>query len=171
MISSGNQEAISQCFLKAIAASADVATNFHPQDINSEDGVLSKRVTLQNGSSIDVSVSFQLKTVFSSTNYHYDENHNLIYNLKAKNYQDLILNATHPRMLAVLVLPSNEEDWVRVSIEELVMKQRMYWVCLTGYPPTTNPESISVKLPADHILNSTELLRIMQMAGENGSLS
>lgn len=59
--------------------------------------------------------------------------------LKRKNYNDLILTDVFaPRILVLVILPVNIEEWVTLSPEQFVLRRCGYWLSLAGQPQTDN---------------------------------
>ena len=53
--------------------------------------------------------------------------------LKQRNYELLRMDTSHPRLLVVLDLPKNEDKWLTITENELVMRRRTYWFSLNPY--------------------------------------
>jgi hypothetical protein len=68
------------------------------------------------------------------------------YFLKLKNYEDLTAYCAVPKILIVLCLPKNEEEWVHHSVDHLILRKCAYWLSLKGAPPTTNESGETVHL-------------------------
>ena len=89
-------------------------------------------LTVSSRSSRRASVSFQLKCT-SSPDWDGDA---LKYQLKAKNYNDLVAQRQVPLLLLVMELPPNPEDWLSISQEQLVLKRCAWWFSIIGQPET-----------------------------------
>ncbi len=65
-----------------------------------------------------------------------DKNH-IKYDLKSKNFNDLIetRDAPFPLILILFILPEKKEDWLQISNEKLITKKCAYW-----YLPDENEE-------------------------------
>jgi hypothetical protein len=59
---------------------------------------------------------------------------------------------TH-RILVVLFLPKNAEEWLSHSEDELVLRRCAYWVSLRGAPATSNSSGVTVKLPKKQLFD------------------
>jgi hypothetical protein len=84
------------------------------------------------------------------------------YPLKLKNYDDLILNnyAT-PRILVVVIVPENLQNWLKQTEEELCLRHCGYWLSLRGMPSTTNTTNITVTIPKINQFTVAALQSIM----------
>ncbi|TWT95369.1 hypothetical protein Pla108_35170 [Botrimarina colliarenosi] len=68
--------------------------------------------------------------------------------LPVKNYRDLKpTNIAISRILIVLVVPEEINDWAICSAANLELRYSAYWVNLYGEPDTPNTSTISVTLP------------------------
>jgi len=56
------------------------------------------------------------------------------YPVRIKNYRDLIINSQVPRLLVVVLVPENLENWLQQSEDEMCMRYCAYWVSLRGQP-------------------------------------
>jgi hypothetical protein len=66
-----------------------------------------------------------------------------------------------PRMLVVLLLPDNAEDWLRHSEDGLLAQRCAYWVSLRGAPDSENAESQTVYVPRRQLLSPESLTGLM----------
>lgn len=70
------------------------------------------------------------------------------YPLRVKDYNHLILASRIPRLLVVLEIPKDPDDWLDCNPEHLLLNATATWVKLTGkYGPTTNTSTVSIELP------------------------
>ena len=90
----------------------------------------------------------------------------ITYCLKAKNYNDLQRGSTIPRILALLVLPSDENEWISWSIDQLLIRKCMYWVDLKKYPQSNNTSEVSLAIPKSNTLSAESLMAIMKNVAE-----
>jgi Domain of unknown function (DUF4365) len=93
----------------------------------------------------------------------------LTFALSLKNYEELGTTTLVPRILVVVALPNNSDDWLSVTEAELSLRRCGYWLSLSGYPPTQNTTSVTVKLPRTQIFNVQQLSELMSRA-EKGPL-
>lgn len=88
--------------------------------------------------------------------------------LKAKNYMDLCPPAGEfqvPRILIVVVVPTNLNDWTTDTPESLVLRYRAFWLCLHGLPTTTNHTSVTVTIPIANAFTKQALIDMMNRVG------
>jgi hypothetical protein len=161
MARTAQQECFGDAFLLAVAGVAGCAVSFRRPDDDSIDWTLSCRLPLRP--KIDV----QMKT-WTGDNGLGDTIH---YPLKRKNYDDLILtDLLVPRILVLILVPSDIEEWLEQSANQLALRRCGYWVSLEGHTPTDNITSVTVSLPRDNVLTVDSLQRMMRQINARGSL-
>jgi hypothetical protein len=94
----------------------------------------------------------------------------LVFPLSIKNYNDLRLVTRTPRLLIVVLLPTNEKDWLVHSEDELRMRHCGYWLSLVDLPATTNTTSISVNIPRTQVFDTAQLRALMGRANREEPL-
>lgn len=108
-------------------------------------------------------LDFQLK---STVNAEVKDNE-IIYDLRAKNYSDLIDEEIGtPRILILYSMPSESDVWLENNQNNLILRNGAWWVSLRGYPDVDNRESVRIKIPVENLLSVTELKRMMQYVKE-----
>ncbi|MGL4553112.1 MAG: DUF4365 domain-containing protein [Gemmataceae bacterium] len=65
------------------------------------------------------------------------------------------------RLLVVLFLPPDHDDWLRHSEDALVARRCAYWVSLRGAPASTNEATVTVYLPRSQFLSVGALTAVM----------
>lgn len=160
-ISTKNQEEISICYFSAIAAKSNTTFNINRRDEDSSDATVTKTILLSDGTKVFASLFFQIKSVYSKRNYFWNRDGNLVYKLNVKNYRDLITPSATPRFLVVMILPENNEDWVNVTIDQMILKKCMYYVSLSGLSPTESQSTVDVVLPKENIFNCNSLENLL----------
>lgn len=156
------KENLSLAYIRVIAAKAGVNISI-PEDDYGIDLQFREVITLnrngetrivENGISIDV----QLKC---SHDTDVQEDH-LIYDLEAKNYNDLICEANTPRILILFKVPRNEEDWITQDDDKLLLRHCAYWHSFSGNESTRNSSSIRVKIPLRQKFSPDALINLFQ---------
>ena len=138
------KEKISLSYLKTICAIQGITVNENTDDEDGIDVSLSKVIKLSSCIPYNAKIDVQLK---SSSNGYTEQKNHYAYPLKIKNYNDLRADAAVKSYLFFLVLPSDEQEWVKHSVEELVVKKCMFWVDLANMPETNNTSSITIHVP------------------------
>ena len=93
------------------------------------------------------------------------------FELKKKNYEDLVERSLCPSILAVYLMPKDISQWVQHCEDSLITKHCAIWHNLCGNPPVCNKTSRTVHLRQSNILSPdsiTGLLRRVARAEELG---
>lgn len=97
--------------------------------------------------------------------------HELRFPLGKRNYDDLRLeDILVPRILIVVIVPDEIEEWIEQTEDQLVIRKCGYWVSLRGLPSTTNSTAVTVSLPRTNIFTPATLTDIMQKIHNEESL-
>lgn len=163
------KEDLSICYLKTIAAVNGVALEQNYHDEDSTDVVIKKFLELEGGLKFNSQISVQLKSTSSLSQYSIGENE-ITYKLKVKNYNDLCAVSAMPSMLALFILPENSDEWVGWNEEELILKGQMFWLGLQNNEPSSNTESVSVKIPKSNRLSKESIGALLIKAAKEGCL-
>ncbi len=98
------------------------------------------------------------------------DNGKILYDLKVKNYNDLRNdNVLVPRILILVIVPPDIEDWLHQSDSELTMYRCGYWVSLRGQSETDNTNTIRVGLPRTQLFSVASLRSIMDTIAGGGA--
>src|SRR5262245_7998967 len=106
---SHRQEALSKAYVRAVAAKAGVICSEPEQDYGIDMCLRAVRMRGDRHADAGGQVDLQLK----STTRAAVEADKIVYDLEMKNYDDLRQGGVNcPRILVVLVLPEDEEQWL-----------------------------------------------------------
>lgn len=153
-------ELLSLTYVRAVAASAGFQVNTPVPDVDSVDGVISS--TTNRRPKIDFQAKATTQDMLRNGAVHFP--------LSVKNYNDLRADTLSPRILIVLIMPSNPQDWTVQTDEELCMRHCAYWHSLEGEPETSNARSVTVHLPTNNILSVNQLTGLMERVNRGESL-
>jgi hypothetical protein len=139
------EESLSRAYVFAVAGRAGVLLGGTVKDYGC-DGTFHEVVVLggkrmQGGFSID----FQLKASKNCTL----DNNDVVYDLDAETHRKLIFRKQQggtPIVLIVLVLPSETDDWLVHSEDQLLIKQCCYW-CVVDGVATANKNTVRIRIP------------------------
>ena len=109
----------------------------------------------------------------ATKNFEINDTH-VKYQLKNKNYNDLAqnMNGGTKRILIVLLLPENKQEWLSQDVDSLIIKKCAYWLCLEGMPLKENEESATtIQIPKQHIFSVDNLNIIMAQIQSRGDLN
>lgn len=155
------KEDISISYISALCAYAGIAYEINRHDDDSTDGTLKKRIILGGNRKFDAELRIQLKCTSSLTQYT-DKGDCITYKLKVKNYNDLCVPATTPIILGLLVLPEEENEWIKWSSEELLIRGCMYWAEFSSESESQNSGTVSVKINKNNVINSETLHEMLE---------
>lgn len=153
-------EDLSVSYISALCAYSGITYDTIRHDEDSTDGILKKEIKLENNQRYQAQLRVQLKSTYSSFQYKEDDN-KITYRLRAKNYNDLCAHSTTPIILCLLILPSDENEWIKWSEKELLLRGRMYWKSLSHEPESTNKDSISISIDKTNVVNNSTLCEIL----------
>lgn len=149
------QEALSRVYAKAVAARAGYATSVPDPD---RDGV---DLRVHAGGAMRPALDLQLK---ATTSLGEPRDKHLPFPLKRRNYDLLIEETQTPRLLVVLDLPKDENQWVTLTRTELVLRRCAYWLNLRGREETTNRSTVTVARPTANLFDVRSLRALMEQS-------
>ena len=156
LLTSADQKAsLSVVYAKAVAARAGYVTSVPDLD---RDGV---DLRIEAGGAMRPALDLQLKATARPAG---TTGGSLSFALKRRNYDLLRVNTQTPRILVVLMLPSNRNRWMTITREELVLRRSAYWLSLRGGEETMNRSSLTVRLPVANLFDVDGLRRLMEQS-------
>ena len=146
-------------YITALCAAIGASFELQRDDEDSTDGIIKKRIDIEN-MFFDASIRIQLKCTSSASQFtEYDDY--ISYKLKVKNYNDMCTPATIPIILGLLILPEDDNTWIKWSTEELLIKGCMYWADFSHCKKSDNKENITVKLQKNNVLNQQTIYSVL----------
>ena len=150
---------LSYAYLHAVASHAGVACSLggRHEDNNGIDATLTAWGPFTNGGYLtEVTIKVQLKATIAVPA---DDGTNLSYFLHGVNRYDDLRTETvsNARILIVLFLPTNAEEWLNHSADQLALRRCAYWQSLRGAPQTSNGSGATVKLPKNQMFSAQTL--------------
>ena len=155
------KELLSRVYAHAVAARAGYVTALYDFD---RDGI---DLRIQAGGDMRPALEFQLKATINLGQP--DTDGCFRFRLKSRNYNLLRIPTQTPRLLVVLDLPKDPEQWMTLTENELVLRRRSYWLNLIGYEETTNTSDVTVRIPATNIFDVDRLRDLMEQS-RNGRI-
>ena len=103
----------------------------------------------------EIDIKIQLKATIIEP---VEQNGYYSYSLKKSHYDTLRkVRLVSARLLVVMYLPPNFDEWLDHNHDRLALQRCAYWVSLRGAAPSANPSSQTVYLPTNQPLNSGAL--------------
>lgn len=151
------KEQFSNAYLQAVAPVAGYWLTKPPVDDDSVDWIVGGRGA--GGTLRRPRVEVQLKCTARDILYQHD----LRFPLSRKNYDDLRdPDLTLPRLLVVVLVPEQIDDWLAQTEAALVLRVCGYWVSLRGAPPRSSASTnVTVRIPRAQILDVAALQTLM----------
>ena len=150
---------MSKAYAYSVAAMAGYVTAEHDYD---RDGI---DLIIQAGGDMRPAIGFQLK---ATVNLGDPVDGDFRFPLKIDNYNKLRIPTQTPRLLVVLDLPREQERWMTITTEELVLRRRAYWVDLKGCEESDNRFSITVRIPSENLFDVDSLKSLMEQSRQGG---
>lgn len=153
------QEGLSRACIQAIAARAGFSLS-KPESDYGVDGTFNE-VTIRHGRRFQAGfcLHFQLK---ASTQWQQVRD-DIVYDLEAKTYNDLIAmqtNSAIPCILILLTLPKEQERWLECSSTRVTIGGGCYWYYPSGLP-TTNKQSQRINIPRQQLLTPESVIALL----------
>ena len=149
------EERLSMAYAHAVAARAGYITAVYDLD---RDGV---DLRIQAGGSMRPALELQLK---ATINLGAPRNGMFHYRLPARNHNLLCIPTQTPRLLVVLDLPRDHQQWMTVTASEMVLRNRAFWMSLSGCNETSNDASITIQIPVENLFNVPNLQALMDQS-------
>jgi Domain of unknown function (DUF4365) len=148
------QEALSRAYAHAVAAAAGYVVSMKDFDRDSID------MTFEAGGSFRPKIDAQLK---ATTNLP-SRNGCFHYPCPIRNYNHLRISTQTPRILVILYLPPEQDDWIKLTAEKLIMRNCAYWVSLLNATETENTTTVTINIPHKNQFDHVELKRLMELS-------
>ncbi len=147
-------EQFSLAYIRAVAATAGYQVIRPEPDVDSVDGVL--MASFGRRPRIEFQAKATARDILRADSLHFP--------IPVKNYNDLRADTRTPRILIVVLVPQEEDQWVNQTTNELCLRHCGYWLSLEGRPAVPNISSVSVAIPVANIFNGAQLCDLMTKA-------
>lgn len=84
------------------------------------------------------------------------------YDLRVRNYNDLIRPTLIPGVLVLFLLPEDPELWLTWTEQALTLRRSASWLSLHGRPPTTSEASVRVHLTRSQVFDGAALRGLLE---------
>ena len=149
------EELLSKAYAHAVAARAGFVTAVYEKD---RDGI---DLRIQAGGDMRPALELQLK---ATVNLHDVGDNRVAFPLPRRNYDLLRIETQTPRLLVVLDLPEDPLNWTTITVDELVIRHRAYWLNLLGWDETNNETSVTVRIPKQNLFDVDGLKALMEQS-------
>jgi Domain of unknown function (DUF4365) len=148
------KEQLSLAYFRAIAGIAGLSLSISDLDDDSVD------IQVQASGNFDAKsprLDIQLKATANPSAIRPDA---IALRVKRKNYDDLRRETMLPRLLVVLVLPTEPDEWYSQDEEKLSLRRAAYWLSLRA-APAVDQESITIYIPRTQLLSPEAMRKLM----------
>ncbi len=156
------QEALSLAYIHAVAAMCGMTHSTRSKDYGLDLTLYevgqSHNQFVESGLSIEVQVKSTTNVVQTRKSIGFD--------LAVRAYNLMRFETSQIRLLAVMVLPHNDADWIRQTHKKLELRHSMYWMSLRGFPAVPNRSTIRVVIPKRQLFTPDALREIMKRSQE-----
>lgn len=156
------KELLSKAYVRAIAA----VGGFSVSQPEVDDDSIDLKIVARGGEGVVFSPELNLQLKCTSRDVLDGEF--IRYPVRIKNYRDLIINSQVPRLLVVVLVPENLENWLQQSEDEMCMRYCAYSVSLRGQPERLNTANVTVELSRSNQFTVEALKSIMQRLSQGG---
>lgn len=157
------KEQFSNAYVRAVASVAGYALSKPDVDEDSVDWTISAR----GGGGTIRSPKLDIQLKCSGRNIRSDTE--IRFPLSVKNYNELRMpDYMAPRVLVVVVVPSDIRKCLHHSEEQLAMRHCGYWASLRGQTETANEESVTIRIPRTQQFTVDALTAMMLRIGSGG---
>jgi len=156
-------EKFSRAYVHAIAAAGGYRILTYDIDDDGVDLGLAGRNG--DGQAKSPQIDLQLKCTADDT----CRNANLIFPLEMKNYETLRDKYLVPRILVVVVVPSDIEEWLLHDPEFLAICKCGYWYSLRGFPSLPNTSTSTLEIPKKQAFTVNALHELMGVVATGGA--
>jgi Domain of unknown function (DUF4365) len=152
----------SRAVVRAVAAAAGVGATVPEFDQNSEDITFAAPDGPDGpGAKLDAQLKCSQNINPNGDTFPFD--------LEVKNYNALRHPADKlyvPRLLVVVHVPPDPDDWFKCDPDKIVMQRCAYWVNLAGGAETDNQTTIRIEVPTAQVFDPAALRANLRRPGE-----
>ena len=166
MMTFQNKEAeLSYAYLYAVCSKAGFSCKQGDRhdDADGIDAIITYRGEISNTYLKNISLNVQLKATIKKP---VEKEGYLSYFLQGVTRYDKLRTKDSPyyKVLVVLFLPENPDEWLYISADELIIKKAAYWINLYGQPAVNTTAGTTIYIPTTNILTPQALTNLVQMA-------
>jgi hypothetical protein len=155
------KQQLSIAYLHAVASAAGYACYVPCVDDDSVDRTIAARGPVRGvleSPRIDVQLKSTVREALA------EGENSFAFRLKRKNFDELRGRHMVPRLLVVLLLPSDPGQWIEQGHEQMISRYAAYFLSLSGMPAKANVSTVSVALPRPNLFSVEHLRRLMRQA-------
>ncbi len=146
------KEEFSFAYVHSVVSKAGYCINYPRKDRGIDINVYDSNEIVK----LDIQVKCRENEILHGNNYHVS--------LKAPHYNKLCVpqgSTSTDRILVVVFVPNNCDDWCYHTEEELILRRCGYWLSLQGKPKTSNTSTKTICIPKQNVFNVEALKNMM----------
>jgi hypothetical protein len=152
------QEALSRAYIQAVVGKVGMSCSFANFDYGID--LIINDITELNGNFFESGFRLDVQAK-SSVNAKVEKDF-VTYALEVKAYETLRVNTRIPRILVLLVLPTQEPEWMDQDEERLILRKCAYWISLKGRNLVANRTRVTIRIPRGNLFSVQGLQTIME---------
>lgn len=167
------REGLSRAYLMSVASRAGLLIDLKRDFDLGIDGTFHgvKVRTKPNGGRRYVESGFKIDFQIKASHNCIIKGDEIIFDLEAKNYTDLIDTAVGtPRILVLLRLPDDQTKWFTQTSQRLILRHCVYWCSLYGHKSTANDKTVRIRIPTSQRLTVKALRKLMKRVQSSGKI-
>lgn len=154
------KQQLSIAYVHAVASRVGYACQVQIVDDDSVDVTLAAKGWIHQRSVVR---SPRLELQLKATSQEVMKGNQLAFRLPRKNYEELRQSGMIPRLLVVLLLPSEPKSWLEQTEDALILRRGAYWCSLRG-SPEVETKTVTVHLPRANLFSADQLRALMESA-------
>lgn len=156
------REEISKAYVHAVAARCGFKVGNWSQDAGCIDVSIAASGVVGAGTFSDPQIDLQLKA--SNDPRHLLQDGRVAFSLRHAHHEQLIAPRSIAKLLVVLILPSDPDQWLSHSPESLILRRCAWWKRMTGEAPIPPSAEgfVTVHLPREQHFSPQALQAMMQ---------
>jgi hypothetical protein len=92
------------------------------------------------------------------------------YEMDVADYNYLINQFMYPRIVIIVIVPKDVNDWLEQSDNELVLRHCGYWLSLEGERRSDNARTVMLEVPKMNIFTVDTLIQLMDKVAQGERL-
>jgi hypothetical protein len=149
-------EQFSLAYVRAVIAAAGCVASDPSTDTDSID--LSVKARKEPDFPMRPQLDLQLKSTFTIE----EVGETIPYALKVKNFDELRETTSVPRLLVLVLIPKDFDQWSTHDPTGLILRRCGYWMDLEGAGPKDNEHTVTVHIPSKNLFGPTQLREILK---------
>ncbi|MCK4593437.1 DUF4365 domain-containing protein [bacterium] len=158
------KEQFSYAYIRAVATVAGISITRPDVDDDKVDLLLKR--TGGNGKLKSPQFDVQVKCTHTIS----PDDEEFKYEMDVNDYNYLINQFMYPRIVIIVIVPEDVNDWLEQSNNELVLRHCGYWLSLEGKKRSNNLRTLTLEIPKINIFTVDTLINLMDKVAQGKRL-